>query len=43
MMMMIWFFACWFAIPGIANYAHTGGLVVGMAWGIAASFLSKRR
>ena len=43
MMMMIWFFACWFAIPGIANYAHTGGLVVGMAWGIAASFLSRRR
>jgi GlpG protein len=43
MMMMIWFFACWFAIPNIANYAHTGGLVVGMAWGLAASFWSKRR
>jgi GlpG protein len=43
LMMMIWFFACWLSIRGIANYAHTGGLVVGMAWGIASSFWSKRR
>lgn len=43
LVMIIWFFACWFAIPGIANYAHTGGLVLGMAWGAASSFWSKRR
>jgi GlpG protein len=43
MVMMIWFFACWFVIPGVANHAHTGGLVVGMAWGVASSFWSRRR
>jgi GlpG protein len=43
LMMLIWFFACWFRlIPGIANYAHTGGLVVGMAWGLISSFWGKR-
>ena len=42
LVMMIWFFACWFqVIPiAIANYAHTGGLVVGMLWGFASSFWS---
>ena len=43
LMMLIWFFACWFVIPGIANYAHTGGLVVGMAWGMASSFWARHR
>lgn len=44
LMMLIWFFACWFRlIPSIANYAHTGGLVVGMAWGLVSSFWGKRR
>jgi GlpG protein len=45
LVMMIWFFACWFqVIPiAIANYAHTGGLVAGMLWGFASSFWSKRR
>lgn len=44
LVMMIWFFACWFQIIpiGIANYAHTGGLVVGILWGLASSFLPKR-
>lgn len=42
--MLIWFFVCWFGwVPNIANYAHTGGLVVGMAWGLISSFWAKRR
>lgn len=33
-MMLVWFFACLFhIIPNIANWAHAGGLAVGMAWG----------
>jgi GlpG protein len=44
LMMLIWFFACWFGmIPRVANYAHTGGLVAGMAWGLASSFWARRR
>jgi GlpG protein len=44
LMMMIWFFACWFKlIPNVANYAHTGGLVVGAAWGFISSFWARRR
>jgi rhomboid protease GlpG len=43
LMMLIWFFACWFVIPGVANYAHTGGLVVGMAWGLISSFWARHR
>ena len=44
LVMIIWFFACWFElIPGVANHAHTGGLVAGMAWGFIASTASKRR
>lgn len=37
-MSLIWFFAClvgW--IPNVANGAHGGGLVIGMAWGWLAS------
>jgi GlpG protein len=42
--MIVWFFACWFgAIPNVANYAHTGGLVTGMAWGLLASLWARRR
>lgn len=36
-MMMIWMFACIFLIPGMANGAHVGGLLVGVAWGLIAS------
>lgn len=45
LVMIIWFFVCWFQIVpmAIANYAHTGGLVSGMVWGLIASFASKRR
>lgn len=32
-MMLIWFFACLFVIPGIANTVHAAGLVSGMLWG----------
>lgn len=35
---MIWFFACFTGWVGpIANGAHAGGLVIGMAWGWAAA------
>src|SRR5258705_4501607 len=33
LIMLIWVFACWFAIRGIANYAHTGGVLFGSLWG----------
>lgn len=34
---LVWFFLCWFVIPGIANYAHTAGLLCGMLWGYLAA------
>jgi len=44
MMMLVWFFLCLaHIIPGIANTAHAGGLVVGMAWGYLSSLPAKRR
>jgi GlpG protein len=44
LIMLIWFFACWLDwIKHVANYAHTGGLVLGMLWGLASSFWAKRR
>jgi len=44
LVMLIWFFACWMDwVKHIANYAHTGGLVIGMVWGLASSFWAKRR
>jgi GlpG protein len=38
-MMAGWFVLCWTGLLGpIANWAHTGGLLIGMAWG----FLDRR-
>jgi GlpG protein len=35
-MMMIWLVVCFTGLLGpIANYAHLGGLIVGVAWGFA--------
>jgi GlpG protein len=40
---LIWFFACLFGWLGhIANGAHAGGLVIGMAWGWLASLRKSR-
>ena len=37
-MSLIWFFVCLFGlIPNVANGAHGGGLIIGMAWGWLAS------
>ncbi len=37
-MMLVWFVLCWTGLLGsIANWAHTGGLLAGMAWAYASS------
>lgn len=42
-MMLVWFFLCWFVIPGIANIVHTAGLGVGMIWGYLSAMISRAR
>ncbi|KAB2840808.1 rhomboid family intramembrane serine protease [bacterium] len=42
-MMIIWFVLCWTGLIGnVANWAHTFGLVAGMAWGFAAAKLRRQ-
>jgi len=37
-MMLIWFFVCWFGLVGhIANMAHTVGLICGVIFGFLFS------
>ncbi len=39
-----WFVLCWVGvIPDIANWAHTGGLLFGILWGLIAARLDIRR
>ncbi len=43
LMMLIWYGACWTGLMGpIANWAHTAGLLMGLAWGAAAAKIARR-
>jgi len=40
--LMMWFFLCWFGLMGgVANLAHTGGLVAGMAIGYIQAMMRR--
>lgn len=40
--LMVWFFLCWFGVfQNIANLAHTGGLVAGMALGFLTAIMRR--
>lgn len=44
LMILGWFVLCWVGIiPGIANWAHTGGLLIGVIWGLIAARLDVSR
>jgi GlpG protein len=43
-MMLVWYVLCWTGLVGnIANWAHTAGLVVGVAWGFLDRSASRGR